>query len=174
MVPRLALALGVLAVGCTISPLSRLDGSGGSGGNPGDGGTTNPDGGCGAVSYQADIHPWFQLRCGGCHDWNAIQLVTLAPRGDKCGPLGAGANFSSSWRLVAPGDLGNSVLWWFAQDCCAPACGASCAGTCLSPPCSSALAKCRSDDPLCQTQHRTTDAERARLQCWILAGAPAN
>ena len=126
------------------------------------------------MSYQADVAPWFALRCSGCHDWTAASLVTRSPMGEKCGPGGAGANYRSTWRLVAPGDLANSVLWWFVKDCCAPACGAFCGPDCLSPPCSNAISKCGSSNPLCLFQHRTTDQERARIQCWILEGAPNN
>jgi hypothetical protein len=176
---RLAIAL--LAIGCTISPLQRVDassGAGGSGGTPGGDGAAGSDGAMGScaqsVSYAATIGPWFQLRCGGCHGWTASQLVTRAPNGQKCGPNGAGANFSSSWRLVAPGDLSNSVMWWFVQDCCAPSCGASCGSACVSPPCASNIPRCGTDDPLCQSQHRTTDPERAQLECWILQGAANN
>ena len=173
------LAFVVLATGCTISPLQRLDGSGGASGAGGTGGVgdgaSQSDGqSCGAVSYQANILPWFQLRCSGCHNWTASQLVTSAPSRQKCSPSGAGANFSSSWRLVAPGDLANSILWWYVQDCCAPSCGAACGNECLSPPCSSSIPKCGTDDPLCQSQHRTTDGERAAIECWILGGAPNN
>jgi hypothetical protein len=129
---------------------------------------------CGAISYQADIQPWFSLRCSACHSWTAPMLTQLAPSKDKCGPIGAGANYRSTWRLVAPGDLANSVAWWFVQNCCAPECGAACGGACLAPPCSSALPRCGRDDPLCSPAHRSTADERKRLQCWILEGAPNN
>ena len=129
---------------------------------------------CPPVSYAIDVQPWFQARCSGCHSWTRETLVSTSPNRQKCGPVGAGANYSSAWRLVAAGDLADSVVWWFAQDCCAPTCGAACANLCLSPPCSSSIPKCGSDDPLCQASHRTTDAERERLKCWILEGAQNN
>jgi hypothetical protein len=168
-------ATAVLAAACSISPLQRIDGGGGTGGSGGSDGSPLADGAsCGTVTWSFNIRPWFLLRCGGCHDWTASQLVTSAPSRQKCSPSGAGANFSSSWRLIAPRDLSNSVLWWYVQDCCAPSCGAACGSACLSPPCSSSVPKCGSADPLCQSQHRTTDGERAALECWILDGAPNN
>jgi len=67
------------------------------------------------VTYSGSVRPWFELRCSGCHNWTASQLVTSAPSRQKCSPSGAGANFSSSWRLVAPGDLAGQARQTFAN-----------------------------------------------------------
>jgi hypothetical protein len=133
-------------------------------------------------SFSAAVQPIFDAKCVGCHDGsrapldlqigNSYPMLMQAPNGQKCGPGGAGTSFSAAWRRVAPGDLANSVLWWYLQDCCTPACGAACGPLCL-PQCSTAVTKCGSSDPLCGGA-RTTDADHSIVECWILGGAPNN
>lgn len=129
-----------------------------------------------SMSFASDVQPLFTAKCESCHapqdtlpDLRAgsayTAIVNRAPDGKKCSPLGAGGSFSGSWKLVAPGDLGNSVLWWYLQDCCGP--------ICLSPPCSGAQPRCGNQDPICFNS-RPTPAEKRSVQCWILQGAPNN
>jgi hypothetical protein len=137
---------------------------------------------CPAVSYAASIQTIFDAKCAECHGGDSAPMnlrqatsysaLLQAPSGPKCGPGGAGANFGSAWRRVAPGDLVDSVLWWYVQDCCMPACGSACGPRCL-PQCSQTEVRCGSNDPLCGGA-RPTEADRAAIMCWILEGAPNN
>ncbi len=165
------MALG-LAAGCTVNSLDRL---------PFDGGVDDAGdpltGQCAAnTSFANDVQPLFTAKCVSCHEPPAsipdlrvgsahAAIVNKAPAGPKCGPAGAGISFSAAWKLVAPSDLGNSILWWYLQDCC----GASC----LSPPCSGAKPRCGDKDPICNFS-RPTANELRNIRCWILQGAPNN
>src|SRR5262245_33211171 len=121
-------ALALLAVvACSLQPLEPVPDAG------------LPDGGDAADAgcQMAAVQAFFNRKCARCHPSDSSPdlgsgrsrnaLVNQFPLG-VCGPPASGAN--PAWRLVVPGDLQNSVLWRYMQDC---ACGTACLNT-MSPP----------------------------------------
>lgn len=117
------------------------------------------------------VQSFFTAKCAGCHSGSVSpDLRSGVSRAAMVGQSATGLcgppySNGTSWKLVVPGDLGNSVLMRYAIPC---ACGTSC----LNPPCSVGL-RCGSGDPICAGKSKApTAAEQATVQCWILQGAP--
>lgn len=126
---------------------------------------------CPSTSLMPQVQAFFNSKCANCHPNNhSPNLQSGSSRAalinqNATGQCGPPASNGTSWKLVVPGDLGNSVLARYVQPC-------PCGTSCLSPPCGSGL-RCGSGDPICTGRSQAPSAaDQRNVQCWILQGAP--